>query len=233
VAAKPQAEGDPVRSSPKGSSRWARAVRCTVAGMVVAGVTSGCAVMLYPLARAFGSPSQGELQRCRYAFARFQATRATVTTVAYAPIDPRSGARHGGEAALAVLRERLPGVGVGRCVVAGVPPDVEPTPLGHNQLRYAWTRARLYAAWARDARPAGDFFVVVEILSAPSGEIVGVHGYVVERGGQVAFVRWLNSHSFGTGPPRDAAQACALILDRLQRSLARPAAESYPRYGVG
>jgi len=51
----------------------------------------GCKPMLYPVARAFGGPSEGELKLRRAAFDRLKATRATAKILVYPALRVRRG----------------------------------------------------------------------------------------------------------------------------------------------
>jgi hypothetical protein len=132
-----------------------------------------------------------------------------------------------------LMAEQLRAKGWTNCTTVPAAPPVKLKPLGHNQLRYAWTRAHTYARWVRTARPEGDFHLFVEILSAPSGYIIGIQCYVVDASGHVAFERLLNSHQFGGNPPKDAEAACNLILRIFLNHLDQPAERIFPPYGVG
>ena len=189
--------------------------------------------MLYPLARAFGSPTESELRKCRVAFDDLKARWATARVVVYAAGDP-TGAREGGFAGTAdLLAGRLREAGWAACSVAPAAAPVEPTPLEGNQLRYAWKRARAYAKWVQGARPGGDFLIFTEVLTSSAGGVVGIHMFVVEGDGEVAYQRLLNSHHFATSQPPDPAAACGLILQVFLRDLGKSADEVFPPYGVG
>jgi len=196
-------------------------------------VIQGCALVMYPLARAFGSPSEGELKQCRVAFERLKAGRFTARIVAYPAADP-VGMRTNAYSGTALrLAEGLRSKGWTNCTKAPAVPLVKPRPLGHNQLRYAWKRAHTLSQWVKTARPEGDFHLFVEILSSGSGDIIGIQGYVLDASGHVAYERLMNSHHFGKNPPRDPEAACQLILRIFLNSLDQPAERIFPPYGVG
>ena len=196
-------------------------------------VQQGCRPMMYPFARAFGSPSEGELAKCREAFDRLKSGRATVRVLAHPATDPVGMRREPYAGTAEQMAGQLQENGWGNGAAAASAPAVEATPLLRNQLRYVWTRALLYGTWVKTARPEGDFFMFVEVLSPPSGTVIGVHGYVVDASGQVAYTRLLNSHHFGDHPPKDPEAACRMILKVFLRDLERRAEEIFPPYGVG
>jgi hypothetical protein len=193
--------------------------------------SQGCKPLLYPLARAFGSPAESELKQRRAAFDRLKARRATAQIRVAPVLDPRRG-NQPMDSTAASLANQLQADGWAGASALSAAPDVAATPLGRNQLRYLQTRAQAYADWTRAARPDGDYLLVVEVLSGPAG-IAGVHCYVLENSGQVAYLCLQNSHHFGGNPPADAHAAGRLALRLLARDLERKAVEVYPPWGVG
>lgn len=195
--------------------------------------TPACKPLLYPVARAFGSPAEGELKLRRAAFERLKAQRATARILVHPLVDPIGRRQQPppvtSELAAKLLREG----GWTGAVAAPATPEVAPIPLGRNQLRFVQDRARAYGAWAKATKPEADFLVVVEVLSSAPGRVHGIHGYVLEASGQVVLVHLQNSHHFGTEPPKDAEQACRWMVRLLLRDLERPALEIHPRWGIG
>lgn len=193
----------------------------------------GCKSMLYPLARAFGSPSEGELKRCRATFEQFKSQRGTARIVVHSALDPRGpqGAwePRTADQLVALMQQQ----GMPHAVPVPAPKDIDPTPLGANQMRYTWKRAHAYADWIRRTRPEGDFFVFVELLRHPAGEIVGIQTYVLAASGDIAYARQLNSHQFGRPAISDPQSAIDFLHGVLQSALSRPADAVFPPYGVG
>lgn len=196
-------------------------------------VMQGCKFLLYPAARAFGGPSEGELKRCRTAFDRLKAGRANHRLKLYPTVDPLGRWKQGYPETPDVLAQQLRVTGWQSCSITTTLPGVEPTPLGHNQMRYSWNRARAYGAWVASAHPEGDFHLFTEVLSHPSGAVIGIHLYVVDASGQLAFQRLMNSHHFGGNVPADPLAAALRILRIFMRDIDRPADEVFPPYGVG
>lgn len=192
----------------------------------------GCKPMLYPVALAFGSPTEGELAKRRVAFDHLKASCASARVLAYPLIDP-SGQAPALPDTATFMAELLRARGWEHSMAASVAPGVAPTPLLRNQLRFVQTRAEAYAAWAKTLRADADFLVVVEALPGRDGSIRGVHCFVLEASGQVAYMRFLNSHSFGPEAPQAIKAACRLAVRTLLKDLQRPTIEVHPPYGVG
>jgi hypothetical protein len=195
--------------------------------------SQGCKPMLYPVARAFGGPSEGELKLRRAAFDRLKAARASAKVLVYPALRPAHPEREAYPATADLAVELLQGCGWARCTAAPTPPPLPATPLMRNQLRYVQTRARAYSEWAKAARPEADFLVILEVLIRPEGGIVGVHCYVLEASGQVAYARQFNSHHFGAPSLELPANAVGFALRALSEDIQRPAEQVHPPYGVG
>lgn len=129
----------------------------------------GCAIMIYPVARACGSPSESDLKKCRVAFDRLKAEGLAARMVIYPATDPVGMRKDAYPGTAMLMAEQLRSKGWTNCTVAPAAPLVEPSPLGHNQLRYAWNRAHILSQWVKTTRPGDGFHVFVEILTSPSG----------------------------------------------------------------
>ncbi len=193
----------------------------------------GCRAMLYPAARAFGAPAEGELKDCRAAFGRLQAGRGTVRIVVYPACNPVRMDPALGPGSAPLLQVKLQAGGFGGAAAAAAGPGLAATPYGGNQLRYSWDRAHAYGAWIRAARPEGEFFLFTEVVASPEGRIHGLHAYVLDASGTVAYHRLMNSHHFGPAGPAGQTEALELLLQAFLRDLQRPALEVFPRWGVG
>jgi hypothetical protein len=194
---------------------------------------AGCKPLLYPVARAFGGPSEGELKNCRLAFDGLKASISKARIVVFPALNPtgrRSAPFSGtGEVLAAALREQG---AVGARMAEG-PADLTATRLGSNQMRYTWERARAWGEWVRTSHLEGDYFLFVEILEGPPGKVAGIQAYVVDASGQAAYVHLMNSHHFKGQPPQDAGAACELAEKGLFRHLQMMADAFFPPYGVG
>ncbi len=194
---------------------------------------TGCKPMLYPVARAFGGPSETELKRCRAAFDRLKAQKDTAHIVVYSALDPRGPQEAWDPGTADRLAALMQEKGMAHAVPAPAPKGVEPTPLGGNQLRYAWNRARLYGGWIRRSHPDGDFSLFVEMFHQPTGDIVGLQLYVLDRSGEVAYRTLMNSHHFQRPSVPGPQEAITLLHGIFQWGLSRQAEEIFPPYGVG
>ena len=199
-------------------------------------VQAGCEILLYPLARAFGSPSESELVLCRAAFARLQATFPTArrqVAPVWRPIMCDAAVLEPcWRPDLAARLATAIGGPDGRVSVLSVAPAVAPMPLPHNQLRYLWQRARAYAAWVQAAPPpSADYILCVELLGQDDFTYA-VQVCLLDARGQIAYCRLYNSHQFGR-PPIDCEEAVALIVRRLRADLAREPGQIFHPYGIG
>lgn len=204
-----------------------------LACILLAAPNTGCKVMLYPLARAFGGPSETELKACRPAFKRMKATFSSARVVVYPAMAPwGAGTQVSGTAERLV--EGLQKAGATRCSLAPGLPAPEVTESGPNQMRFTWKRARAYSDWVKNAHPEGDLFFFTDFLRGQGGAIHGMMLYVVEPSGQIAFVSLWNSHHFKDGvSPKDPQAACDLVMERFQKALKWEASTLFPPYGVG
>jgi hypothetical protein len=189
----------------------------------------GCKPLLYPFARAFGSPSEGDLARCRTAFERFKSRGPTAQVLVHPATDPRGPGLLGSPEATARAVAVLGFAGAQRVAEAA---PVAPLALGANQMRYVWNRAHAYEAWVRQAHPTGDYALFLEVMQAPTGQVMGCHIYVVDATGQIAYTRLMNSHQFGNSL-KDPTAACVRLVRQLLLDLQKPADQVFPPYGVG
>ncbi len=192
----------------------------------------GCAPLLYPVAQAFGSPSEGELSRRRLAFDRLKARKESARILIHPLVDPL-GLTQVAPNTAELLVELLRAEGWASAAAARTPPRIPSKALGRNQLRYVQDRAEAYTLWAQSMPPDCDFFVVVEAFPVGEGRLGGVHCYVLEASGQVAYTRLFNSHHFGPEAAWNRNAACQMAVRALVRDLQRPALEVHPPYGIG
>lgn len=202
------------------------------AGLLLASQPAWKAV-LYPAARAFGSPSERELKACRAACERLKASPATARIVVFPSCNPVLADPKIGPESAPLILAKLHAGGFGNAVLATSEPGLAITPYGGNQMRYSWNRAHAYGAWIRQARPEGEFFFFAEVASGPSGRVHGIHGYVLDAQGTVAYHRLMNSHHFGKAGPVGQAEALELLMKVFLKDLQRPVLELFPKWGVG
>ena len=193
---------------------------------------AGSGILLYPLARAFGSPSESELAKCRQAFHQLQADLGT-SRVAVMPVFFVDGGRRVWRADLAEAIIREAGVRSSAQFAVPVPaPAVAPAVLGHNQLRYLWERASVFAEWVKADHPAADYVWIAEIWGH-GGKVGAIHVYVFDVRGQLAYCRLFNSHQFGPNLPLEGDAAVQLLVRRFFEDLQKDPVRIFPPYGVG
>lgn len=217
-----------------------KAHRTLIYMLILAGLATptlqGCKAMAYPLALAFGGPTEPELKKIRPAFATLTTHARTGAVVVYPPLVIKlKGGDHAwdegaGPRLVAALQR---GVAPGAALAPAVP-DTSFEPMGHNQMRFLWKRARGYASWVESRRPAGDYFVFTELLTDAQGEkVFGAQFYVVDAQGQIAHTQLWNSHHFDPA----ALSGIGAFLDWMARdvvkALERDPLTQYPPYGVG
>ena len=98
-------------------------------------------------------------------------------------------------------------------------------PWRHNPARMLRESAKEFAAYVR-ANPIGTRYALLpEYLFGPT-EAGGIHAYVVDADGTVAFQVLLNSHweEFSKAKPKTADDCTAVLIDVLRDRLKRPAA---------
>jgi hypothetical protein len=212
-----------------------------ISGLLYSSVQAGAEFLLYPFARAFGSPSEVELVKCRAAFAKLQTDFAT-SHVLVQPVLVRPGAASletkgawNVDLAGGLVGAIRAAGGAGFCPrleVHAALASVGATPFGHNQLRYLWARGAEYGRCLRTARSAGDYFLFVEIFGRENG-VGAVQVYVLDASGQLAYCRLFNSHHFGKNLSRADDGALRLIAQNLLRDLRQSPEVIFPPYGVG
>jgi len=198
---------------------------------------AGTEILLYPLARAFGGPSESELVQCRRAFQHLQSSLATSRLVVQPVLSqpkysPENQAVWRHDLAAALRRE----IGAKSGVTLAAPettPVVAPTDFGPNQMRYLWSRAAAYAKWVRSTHPAGDYVLFAEVF-ARNGRVGAIQVFILDSSsGQLAYCRLFNSHQFGPHLPAQGDQAIGLIVQHLFDDLTQEPKKIFPPYGVG
>ena len=109
---------------------------CLSGGFGMTSAWAGTEIFLYPVARAFGSPSESELARCRVAFKQlqtgFEKSRVVVMPVLFADA---GRCQWRSDLAAAEMRELATRTSA-KIEVSLVEPKVAALPRFHNQLRY-------------------------------------------------------------------------------------------------
>ena len=195
-------------------------------------LTAGPEILIYPLARVFGSPSESDLAKCRQAFAQLQAhlgtSRVVVEPVLFVENGERSWRR---DLAEAIVQHSAASTDA-KLEVANSAPTAAATKFGHNQMRYTWERASAYGQWVKDTHPAGDYLLVTEVWGW-QGKVAAIQVYVLNATGQVAYCRLFNSHHFGPDLPLVGDEPIKLLVKQLFKDLPRDPKQIFPPYGVG
>ena len=195
----------------------------------------GCRAMLYPAARAFGSPKESELKVSRQAFAAMKSEirggsvvvlPTLVTNLEGEPAwdtDATNGVAE-------FLRRELSPLAVPTAEIPAVPFE----PVGGNELRYETRRGRTYAAWIGAQHPSGDRFVFTEVIRDSAGTtILGGLFFVVDASGRIAYARHYNSHWFDPASMPNVGVFLEWMLKEFLEDLGKEPTEIFPPYGVG
>jgi len=191
-----------------------------------------CRLAMSPLARSFGSPSEHELARCRVALQRLQQT-APALTLEVAPVMFVCARQVVWRRDLAeTLSEHARAQKIATVAVARQAPAVKWRSMPHNQLRYLWARAHDYARWISTRPPHAQYMLCTEVWTH-NGQVVGIHVFVYEAGGQLAYCRLFNSHHFGHHLTAEGSAAVDLAWNRFLADLRREPEKVFPPFGVG
>lgn len=193
-------------------------------------------ILLYPLARAFGGPSESELVKCRQAFQQLQSNLGTSRLVVqpvlsqpkYSPENKAVWRQDLAEA----LRREIGSKSGAKLEAPENTPVVTPTDFGHNQMRYLWSRGAEYGKWVKSTHPAGDYVLFTEVF-AREGKVGAIQVFVLDTSGQLAYCRLFNSHQFGPNLASQGDEAIRLIVKHLFDDLAKEPKKIFPPYGVG
>ncbi|MBS0663608.1 MAG: hypothetical protein JSR48_10120 [Verrucomicrobia bacterium] len=192
----------------------------------------GCREVMYPLARALGSPPEADLAACRTAFANLKAhlpqSLVRVEPVQYAPSFNARQWRYDWAEGLA--REAHLRVST-RYEVAPIAPGVVPTRFSRNQLRYLWERAIAYSNWLKSSPPGADYIWCTEMFTQ-DGKVIAIQVFVYDAKGQLAYCRLFNSHHFGKDL-NEGDDALKLVVRTLFDDLKRTPEQIFPPYGIG
>jgi hypothetical protein len=209
---------------------------CMAGGFGLTSAHAGTEILFYPLARAFGSPSEHELVRCRAAFKQMQTnfdkSRVVVVPVLFADAD--TDAKNGqwrSDLAAAEMRDIAVQTTAKIEVSATGPKVALPKPF-HNQLGYLTKRSSVYGSWVKATHPPGDYVFVSEIFGC-KGIVYAIQIYVFDSSGQLAYSRLLNSHQFGPKLSLTGEDAVKRIVNTFLKNLKDDVKKVFPPYGVG
>ena len=195
----------------------------------------GCRMILYPAARAFGGAKESELKVCRQAFSEMKTNIKGGAIVVYPPMvvsfngDPSWDSNSAAGPLEFLRREVSPST-----VLSPEPPDVPYEPMLKNQLRYENQRARLYAAWFGEHHPAGDYFVIAEIVRDSTGNVIlGGQIYIADSSGRIAYSHLYNTDWFDPASTPTIDSFLQWMLKRFLKDLEKEPTEIFPPFGVG
>jgi hypothetical protein len=197
-------------------------------------VCSGCTTILYPAARAFGSPSERELASCRVHLREMQSSLPKAKLIIHPPcVITRSGGRWETNATARVV-EALKSRGFEDIVVADSLPAVPVRVPGWNQLRFTWQRAHDYSTWAQGAKLGPGWHVFADFVVL-NDQLAGFGIYVTDADGKLALVRIMNSHQYGwkVGQPGLIESGCNMLVEVLLQIPKMSPERLYPPYGIG
>lgn len=199
-------------------------------------LVAGTEVLLYPFARAFGSPSEAYLAKCRTAFGQFQARdancRVLVQPVMYVSRQ-QSGTTvaYRADLANALIKRLAPALHAGLSR-AESSPAVARAEFKRNQLRYTWTRAEQYSDYTASTHPQADYVLFTEVWTV-GRKVAALQIYLLNSSGQVAYCRLFNSHQFGNDLPLDGPAWMEFLARHFLQDLQREPGQIFPKYGVG
>lgn len=201
-------------------------------GFLHASAHAGPEMLLYPLARMFGSPPEKELAKCRQALQQLQ-NQLKSSKVAVLPVYwvHEGHAEWRPEMSQAVVQYSA-GRTSAQFEALPTQPGVAHTPLGHNQARYFWERAAAYSAWVRAHPQKSDYVWISEIWSQ-ADTVQAIHVYVIDTQGQIAFTSLMNSHHFGSNLHVNDGAAVERVAKRFFEGMKSDPKTIYPPYGVG
>ena len=194
--------------------------------------------LMYPLARAFGSPPESELVQCRNAFRQLQVkletSRLEIQPVLF--VAGGDGRWHDGSQQWSVIIAQEVATEMAKrtkanLVLVTARPNVDfPGKMYHNQLQYLWDRAEQYSQWVKASRPSADYVLIIEMFSGAGKKEAAAQLYVIDASGQIAISRLMR---FPGAPASDKSILVKPIINALFDSIRMDANALFPPYGVG
>ena len=208
--------------------------------LIVCLVSASCEVMMYPLARAFGSPKESELKVFRENFVHLQENISTSKMAVFPPSIVNDQEQEWKPDVAIQMAEIMQHRAAIDAYDISVKPEVGFIPVGRNQSRFRWERAKAYSAWVVQAQPVppGDFIMFTDFICPPGSScenVGGVNVYVIDAQGHVSIATVINSkHGIYHKIRPDSLRDCAVMaVERLKNVLLLDVMDFYPPYGVG
>ncbi len=208
--------------------------------LIISLASASCEVMLYPLARAFGNPSESEFKVFRKNFIDLQENISTSKIAVFPPgivNDQKQEWQPDVAKQMAEIMQQRTAIDA---YDISEMPDLEFTPVGRSQSRFQWKRVEAYSAWVAEAQPvpAGDFIMFTDFICSPDSNcqyVGGVNVYVSDAQGNISIASVINSkHGIYHRVQPDSFRDCAVMaVERLNRVLSMDVMDFYPPYGIG
>jgi len=208
--------------------------------LIICLVSVSCKPLLYPLARLFGGPKESELKVMRENFIRLQKEISTSKMAVFPPCIINF---HKHEWKPDVPKQLVQFMETEMKIEAyeiSIEPEVDFIPLGRNQSRFRWDRARAYSAWVKKTQPvpAGDFIMFNDFICPPNSDcnsVLGVNIYVADFQGNISYTSVINSKHeiYKFIKPNSLKDCCIMVIKRFLEGLSMDVMDLYPPYGVG
>ena len=208
--------------------------------IIICLVPVSCKLALYPLARMFGGPKESELRVIRQNFIRLQENISTSKMAVFPPciINYQKHEWKPGVAKQLVkimeMKKEIDAYEV------SIKPEVEFIPVGRNQLRFMWDRARAYSSWVIKAQPVqpGEFIMFTDFICSPDSNchyVGGVQIYITDSQGNISYTSLINSKHgiYNKIKPHSLKDCCVMAIKRFLEGLSLDVMVLYPPYGVG
>lgn len=223
-------------------SEWSkRTVLIFILTLLICLVLASCApLILYPLSRAFGGLKESELKVIRESFSRMQRDLLSSQLAIY-PSCLTSFEKHEWkpetpEMIIDLFRDEH---GIETYAVK-THPDVAFLPVGRNQIRFMWDRARAYAAWVRDTHPVpeGEYAMFTDFICPPDSNcryVGGVQVYITDSTGHICYTTLINSKHeiYQKTQPDSLDDCCAMVVKRFLLGFKHDVMQEFPPYGIG
>ena len=196
--------------------------------------------MLYPLAIAYGGPKESELKLIRENFVGLQQEITTARLAVFPPAIVNNEHQAWPTGSAKELADVLAAKLTTDIYPVSTAPGVAFMPVGRNQMKFMWNRARTYSSWVAETKPApqADYLMFADYICAPGSNCYHVGGlnlYVADSEGNIAYTTVINSkHGIYQRVKPHSIRDCSLMaVERFTSGIKMDVKELYPPYGVG